>query len=197
MHGASELIHAIADLLWPLVVIAILYIFRHKIVRLLEPAGPLRRAKVTTSGAELEWWEGEVALTATAVEAAGVVPDSAPPDLAEDLAADAERSPEVAIMEAYARVEAELRGMLQDAAVPERELSTGAARLARIAVERRLISEETASAVQGMSVLRNLAAHRSASRHGRVDVTTEQAQEYLVLADSVLYALRNPPREAP
>jgi len=45
-----------------------------------------------------------------------------------------------------------------------------------------------------MSVLRNLAVHRSTAAPGRVDVTREQAIEYLVLPDSVLYAIRNPPR---
>ena len=98
-------------------------------------------------------------------------------------------------MEAYARVENELRRMLLDAGVLEGETRAGAVRLARIAAERELVTPETVRAIEGISVMRNLVAHRTADLHGRVDVTPEQARDYLALADAVLYAIRNPPRD--
>src|SRR5947209_5566114 len=110
MHDAADLIRAIADLVWPVFAIVAVYVFRHRLAKLLSPAGPLRRAKASATGFEFEW-EGSFAQTATAVEVAGLTPATTPPDLVEDLGVDAERSPDVAIMEAYARVESELRGM--------------------------------------------------------------------------------------
>ena len=44
-------------------------------------------------------------------------------------------------------------------------------------------------AVEGIGVLRNLSAHGGAR-----EVTTEQALDYLSLADAVLFALRSGPR---
>ncbi len=120
-------------------------------------------------------------------QAAGVAPPSAPGDLGEDLAVLA--SPAAAIMEAYARIEAELRRMLEGRGLSEIEMKTGAARLAHVAARMGLIPDETVRAVEGIGVLRNLAAHG----HPRV-VSREQALDYLLLADSVLYALRNPAR---
>lgn len=56
--------------------------------------------------------------------------------------------------------------------------------------ERGLISDETLSAVEGPSVLRNLAAH---SHAGNIDIDRARAHDYLALADAVLYALRAKP----
>jgi len=62
----------------------------------------------------------------------------------------------------------------------------GAVGLARLAVRHERITPGTVSAVEGLSVLRNLAAHGSAR-----EITAAQADEYLVLADAVLYVLRS------
>jgi hypothetical protein len=61
-----------------------------------------------------------------------------------------------------------------------------ATRLARRAVEKSLITEATANAIEGLTVMRNLAVHDP-----RGEVTTERTQEYLTLADATLYALRS------
>jgi hypothetical protein len=60
--------------------------------------------------------------------------------------------------------------------------------LAPLARNRGLISDETATAVEGLSVLRNLAAHSPAD-----DIGAERARDYLALADAVLYAMRAKP----
>jgi hypothetical protein len=59
--------------------------------------------------------------------------------------------------------------------------------LASLVRERGLISDETLTAVEGLSVFRNLTAH------GGGDIGTDRAREYLALADAVLYALRSKP----
>jgi hypothetical protein len=191
LHAASELIRAIATLAWPVFALVAVLVFRRQLVDFFAGIGPLRRAKV---GPVDMYFAERLSEAETAAEAAGIAPASAPSDLAEELAGVANELPSAAIMEAYARVEAELRRLLAEAGAPESETMTGGARLARLAAERGLVSPETVKAVEGMSVLRNLAVHRSTAAPGRVDVTREQAIEYLVLADSVLYAIRNPPR---
>jgi hypothetical protein len=189
MHNAADLIRAIATLAWPVFVLTAVLVFRRRLASVLSPVGPLRRARAGPTGLELEW-ERQRAEAEVEVEAAGGTPQQAPRDLAEDLAAVANALPSAAIMEAHARVEAELREMLEEAGVPAADLRRGgAARLARLAATRGLISDEAVRAVEGIGVLRNLAAHGRAG-----DLTAEQALDYLVLADSVLYAIRNPPR---
>jgi hypothetical protein len=136
-------------------------------------------------------WERQLAEAEVDIEAAGIAPHSTTSELAEDLAAVAQTSPTAAIMEAYARVETELRQMLQGKGLSELELRAGGARLARMAAQFGSISEETVRAVEGIGVMRNLAAHGQPRA-----ISPEQALDYLVLADSVLYAIRNPPRRS-
>lgn len=47
-----------------------------------------------------------------------------------------------------------------------------------------MISRSTAEAIDGLTVMRNLAVH------GGRDVDVERAQEFVVLADVVLFAIR-------
>jgi hypothetical protein len=185
VHSASELIRAIAALAWPTFALIAVFLFRDQLGRILATAGPLRRAKAGPLEVE---WERQLAEAEVDIEAAGVAQPSATPELAEDLAAVARTSPTAAIMEAYARVEAELRQLLQGKGLSEVEMRTGGARLARMAAQFGLISDETVRAVEGIGVMRNLAAHGQPRA-----ISPEQALDYLVLADSVLYAIRNPP----
>jgi hypothetical protein len=185
MHDASELIRAIAALAWPVFAIVAVLVFRHQLTRLFSAAGPMRRARAGPFEVE---WERQLAEAEVEIEAAGTPSSAGPPELVEDLTPVANAAPNAAVMEAYARVEAELRRRLEEAGVPGAEPRTGGARLARLAAERGLISPETVRAVEGITVLRNLAAH------GRADTTTQQALDYLALADSVVFSIRNPPR---
>ena len=107
--------------------------------------------------------------------------------LREELARLAEVSPEAAVSAAYARVEARLVEVLDSAGAPSASAVGGRA-LARLARSHELISDETLTAVEGLSVLRDLAAHGPGSTIG-----VERARDYLALADAVLYALRAKP----
>lgn len=94
----------------------------------------------------------------------------------------AEASPDTAISEAYRTIERQLRVRLMDQQVPPDLDVVG---LVLFGQEKGVINQETVNAVQGLSVLRNLAAH------GRVgEVTPDRAVEFLSLADGVLFALR-------
>lgn len=74
--------------------------------------------------------------------------------------------------------------VLDSAGAPPSSALGGRA-LAQLAHNRGLISDETLSAVDGLSVLRNLAAHSPSD-----DIGVGRARDYIALADAVLYALR-------
>ena len=58
--------------------------------------------------------------------------------------------------------------------------------MSRIAVEKGLVPPSTISAVEGLTVLRNLVVHSPGKQVG-----PEEGREFLVLADAVLYSLRS------
>jgi hypothetical protein len=116
-------------------------------------------------------------------ELAGAALQVSRASLAEELARLTEVSPRSAVLEAYARIEAQLIALLGGADVEYRTVR-GAA-LASKARAQELISDETLVAVEGLSILRSLAAHSPSDEIG-----TERARDYLALADAVLFALR-------
>ena len=172
-------------LTWPAAAVTVAVLFRSQLRAVLSQ--PVRRFKV--GPVEVEWdrtvAEAQVELDqpgiATALPLAGPV--------SVELAEVAERSPTAAVMEAHATVERALHQLLVDDGVQDDDLRAGAAWLARLGVERGVVTKETLSAVKGISVLRNLAAHGRAG-----DVTVERAVDYLSLADAVLFAIRSKPR---
>lgn len=91
-----------------------------------------------------------------------------------------------AVVEAYAAVENAVRNRLTDSPQSVGRL-TGSA-LARLALDQLVINKSTAEAIDGLTVMRNLAIH------GGQGVTAAQAQEFRTLADTVLYVLH---RDAP
>jgi hypothetical protein len=104
--------------------------------------------------------------------------------LASELRETAEIAPATAVLEASDRLERELASLIRDAG--EWVVgSSGLVALARQALDHNLITPETANAVKGIAVLRNLAAHDRMSR-----LSPAQAQEYLSLVDATIFAVR-------
>lgn len=102
----------------------------------------------------------------------------------DDLWAMVAEHPAAAIIEAFSRVEGALHAKMLDSSP-----TTPLIQLVGTALERKLITDETARAIDGLCIMRNLAAH------GRADeLTEERAHEYLVLVDAVLYAMGNKPK---
>jgi hypothetical protein len=186
---AADLIRAIASLAWPVAAILAVLLFRRQIARLLSTG--VRRAKAGPF--EMEW-ERQASEVEAEVDTPPPPMQLAPPTSAdafeyvsEDLRPLAERAPYAAIMEAYAILEQRLRETLVEANIePEPDVRIGAARLARIALKAGLISDEDARAIQGVGVLRNMAAHRTSDSP---EISTDRAIEYLSLIDAILYAL--------
>jgi hypothetical protein len=180
MTGFQLVASLVQSLAWPVFGLLIATVLRRPIARMLLGRPPL---KMKAGPFEVEW-DRVLAETETEVQAA---PAPATAQLSgtrpsEELAAEASAAPAVAVLEAHAIVERALRKLVAD--LPEAEKRTSAVGLARLAQQKGLIGEQTVRAVQGVSVLRNLAAHGSAR-----DITPAQAQQYLALVDAVLFAL--------
>jgi hypothetical protein len=174
----SSLVRSLA---WPMAFVAVALVFREQLRGLLSTAG-LRRVKAGPLEVE---WNRQISEAEVELEQSGVPSPSFGGVISEELGPVANASPDAAVMEAYARIELALRQKLVDAGFAESDLRTGAAAgLARRAADRKLISDETLRAVQGLALLRNMAAHG----HGG-DVTVERARDYLALTDAILYAI--------
>jgi hypothetical protein len=187
--SALEFIAALASALgWPLAVVVIVLVLRQPIARMLTERPP-RRVKAGPFEAE---WGQALAQAETEVQglpASGKSEIAAGGSLREELKAEAHTAPAVAVLEAFARVEGELRSIVMSVDPEVARMAPGAVLLARVAAQTGRISAETVRAVEGIAVLRNLSAHGGAR-----EVTTEQALDYLDLVDAVLFTLRAPRR---
>lgn len=181
---AASALHSLA---WPAGVVAVAVMLRRPIGIALSSgirrvrAGPVEiefDQKVTQVSAELRRTSGPA--TQDALALAVTLPD-------DDLARLAEASPVAAVITAYSRIEARLVDLLDSANEPSSSAVGGLA-LARLAHRHGLITDQTLSAIDGLTVLRNLAAHGAGG-----DVTVERARDFITLADAVLYALRASP----
>lgn len=91
-----------------------------------------------------------------------------------------------AVLEAYRAITMSLHALLIEADVSVTQLQVCGAGLAKLPAEKGLIAEETARAVEALTVPRNLASH------GLSETTRDRAAEYLVLVESLLKAIENP-----
>jgi hypothetical protein len=167
----------VSSLAWPAAVVCIAVLFRAQLKTLLTErlrhieAGPLK-ADFDLIGSKVQ---------ATLGEAGIPVPSHADSD---ELAELAKHAPNMVIAEAFALVEQELRDALAATgeAPPD---DVDAAELTQRALNRGLISSLTVNAIEGISVMRNLAIHGPPR-----EITSAQVEEYLALVESVLYAVR-------
>lgn len=173
----------VQSLAWPVGAVALGVILRRPLSDLL--SRDLRRLRVGPFEAEWDQQAAEVRhdLRQGSPELPEVVPLSKP-RLSEDLSGLAAASPPAAITTAYARIEARLVELLDEAGAPSYTAIGGEA-LALLARRHGLISEQALSSIDGLAVLRNLAVQGPV---GNIDL--ERAREFLVLADAVLYTLR-------
>jgi hypothetical protein len=187
MQFVADLVRALA---WPAATVTIVLVLRKPIGAALERG--IRRLKAGPVEIEFDEELAEVREElerSPELERARVGPPPGP-SLGEELVRLAEASPRASVMEGFARIEAQLRELVGDVEADTARRQGGVA-LARLAHRHGLISDETLNAVEGLAVLRNLAAH------GRADeISTQRAIEYLALVDAVLFALRSGPPKA-
>jgi hypothetical protein len=96
--------------------------------------------------------------------------------------------PPSAVFEGYQRVDRELRKLMRGYGRVYFDDTMSAAEVAELARQYGVIKEEAADAIDGLTVLRNLAAHGGAE-----GLSTERALEYVDLVVAVLHALRQRP----
>lgn len=120
--SALQLIVALVQALaWPLVVLVAVLILRPTLVELLGSEG-LRRLKAGPLEAE---WEREISRTEAELDVPAISPTGLGGLVSDDLGEVAQRAPAAAVLEAFARVERELRRLVGP--VPEAD-RRGAAR---------------------------------------------------------------------
>lgn len=93
-------------------------------------------------------------------------------------------SPAGAVVEAFGQIEIALRSLLKKHGVSGFDESWNVRQLADAALEQGLIASETKDAIEGLSVMRNLAAHGE-----QRDLSPQRAHEFVALAQGVLYAI--------
>jgi len=178
----------VGSLAWPASVFGIALLFRKQLIQLLN--GPIRRLKA--GPVEFEF-ERIISTVETQVESPPLGDAPRPAldgSVISDLEATAHTSPEVAVLEAYGRLERQLHDLLKSAGDEMAKEGRSAMMLARRAAERELITPETLNALQGLTVLRNLAAHGRGN-----EVSVERALDYLSLVDAVSYAIKQDRRK--
>ncbi len=179
----ASLVHSLA---WPAGIVAVVIVLRRPIAVALGRG--VRRLRAGPVEVEFDQELAEVREELRRSPELAAEPQPALGSVAEELARLAEVSPRAAVLEAFARIEARLAELLDSSEV--QHVRMGGRGLARLACDQGLISDETVAAVEGLSVLRNLAAH---SLSPADDIGAERARDYLALADAVLYALRAKP----
>ena len=188
----------VSSLAWPTLVLAVVLILRKAIADLVgrvveaEAFGVKakfdpKRAAPSVALAKAEAEASSAASTsarAGVAEARGQAWDATVrvrESLASNLAALARKDPSAAVLLAYAEIEKALRQRMTDAKVAGVEKLSND-KLVEVALRKGVISFQTADAIRGVLVLRNLAAHGG-------DVDAAKALDYLALADAVIFAI--------
>jgi len=174
----------VGSLAWPLAVVAIVLVFRHRLRSLLEI--PIQRLTVGPGGVELQWQHG-AAVVAQSVVATALTRTEGNEQESERLMALAATAPEAAVVEGFALVERELRNIAVSAGLEGAERKSGSA-LAEAAAGAGAITAASAEGIRGLATLRDL----SALGWGE-PTTAAHAVQYVMLVRALLYALRAPP----
>ncbi len=188
MNGLQFIASLVRSLAWPLAIIVIALIFQKQLRQL--ASRPMRRLKAGPLEVEFDRLLSEVELSVevpqkVASDNRGELENSVIEEL-EDLVTT---SPITAVMDSHAAVERQLRDLIVKN-TPDANVSKMSMRqLLRTALDLGVITPETANAVEGITVMRNLAAHGRSN-----EVTPERARDYLSLVDAVLYTLQQKPK---
>jgi hypothetical protein len=174
----------VGALVWPITSVIAIVVLRRQLTGLIQ--GPVSRLKAGPAGVELEWDRKASELREEIGDGPREEPRSDAPTwlpLPEELRGLAGVAPDAVVLESYARIEQQLQAMLVGVDLPL-DRPAGAAALAQFAEQRGLITHETRDAVEGLSVLRNLAVH------GRTSVDSGRALDFAAMTDAVLYSMR-------
>jgi hypothetical protein len=178
----------VGSLAWPAAVVVIAFMFRRSIRQLLR--GHLSRLKAGPFEADFDLIASQVQAQVDQPTIVQGKPTAGKSRMIGELRERTAKSPEAAVIEGYGEVERELATVIAQAGESQNgDMPRSAAGLARLAASKGIIRPETVNAVEGLTVLRNLAAHRG-------DVTEEKAEEYLTLVEAVIFAIRQNARDS-
>jgi hypothetical protein len=198
MSGFQLVASLASSLAWPVIVMVMLIFVwskRDDIQKLFSPRSIShgRTLKRLRAGpVELEW-DQLIESTAEQVSESLNTPITVTEEsVKQELGPIANSVPAAAVLEAFARVERRLRKIFDKLPYDLKSVrygmhSPGVSLIADILSENGLISREIRLAIYNLNQLRNEAAHRV----GEADITTDQANEYLGLVDSVLTYLKD------
>ena len=176
--AAEQFIASLAHSLgWPVAVVVLALTFRRQLSRLVD--SPLSRFRA--GPVEFEF-QRQLAELETQVESVAPAPGDDADGVSPELRELARRVPDAAIFEAFGQVEERLRELIRESG--HEPAAVGAVALARVARGRDLITAETVKAIEGLAVMRNLAAHNRST-----GLAADQALEYLDIVHAVLYTL--------
>src|SRR5262245_21986471 len=178
MEFVSSMASALA---WPVVAVVAVMFFGRDVRRWLKE----RPTKVKFGPVEAEWMRQaaitEAKLDSPEAQVTAGRRDGHTDSLANALKPEATGEPLVAVLRASSAVEDSLRTKLAQAGAQDFG-QLGLTGLASLANRQGLISGRTADALDGLAVMRNLAAHSGAP-------SVDQAKEFVALADAVVYAV--------
>jgi hypothetical protein len=147
--------------------------------------GQLRRLRAGPVEMEFDRLLSEVGTELPAPRPGATARRDAKSPLIDEFADIATVSPLAAVLDGHAAVEQALRELIDQVDPGQARHNVGAVRLTSAALARGLITPETAKAIEGITVMRNLVAHGGAN-----DVTADRARDYLALVDAVLFSIR-------
>jgi len=179
MDFVASLVGSVA---WPVSFVVAVLVFREQLVSLL--SGQLQRLKA--GPLEMEFFERVAVLHAELDTGFAELRPGYSSIFTDSLGHLAITAPAEAVLQAHEQLEGRLRQLLRESGY-DPEQAWGMRRLVGEAHTRNLVSDELARVVDGVTVLRNLAAHG----HAR-DLSSERASEYLALMDTILYSLDTP-----
>jgi hypothetical protein len=169
----------IASIAWPLTILIIALLFRVPLTEALRAGS----GKLRAGPFHIEWEERAAEIEADL----GLHPSISKGEIggaAGRLDEIANISPTGAVVETFGQIEIALRSLLEEHEVNGFDQRWNVRQLANAALKQGLISGETKDAIEGLSVMRNLAAHGH-----QKDLSPQRAHEFVALGQGVLYAI--------
>ena len=174
MDWKTFIVQMTQTLIWPIILVCILIRYRHSLGKAFDRLLSLKIGGFEAAfGSELSQSRESLPPTPTSN-----IRELASDDELEELA---KRSPRGAILEAWLRVETKLAEIATKHGI---EGKLPVLKLVAILVERALIDHNAGDSIRGLANLRNLAVHAS-----DVELTTQKAVDFIVLARAVLFVL--------
>lgn len=188
----SQLIGALA---WPSAIVILGVLFRREIRSLLSAplqkikAGPVEflfEKELEETKRESKEAQEQLVMLEESAPNSTPLPRVLPKSLREELEGLADDRPQAAVLEAYERVEVELKEIVAGKHGPAQghPIPSGSALLG-LAAQYELLSEKDLTALEGLLTLRNLAVHAQER-----ELSPGKAKEFLDLADGLLWVIR-------